>query len=277
MAQKINTGSINVKSKYQIEYEAKVRRQMYMSDEEKIKDNAKENSDLLSFSNFRDSFNFSDNLDEHINKSIRGYDLLTDDIVNLSTHFVVDDSNVYDLGCSNGTTINRIRENNIKSRNVYYYGIDFNPSFDSGQNYINMFFKREDIRCWKNIGVDNQYRTNSSFILSMFTMQFIEEDEKLKLLDEIFNKSLRVGGALILCEKIVTPDKKFQNMMDFMYKKYMSQFFYEDDILKKEKELRHLAKLQTEEDIINNLKKIGFRNIEIFWKNLNFIGLVGIK
>ena len=111
----------------------------------------------------------------------------------------------------------------------------------------------------------------------MFTMQFIEENDRLKLLDEFYNKSLRIGGALVLCEKVFSPDAKFQNMMDFMYLDYKSQFFSEKELLEKEQELRHLAKLQTEEDIINNLKEVGFKNIQIFWRNFNFIGLVAIK
>ena len=65
--------------------------------------------------------------------------------------------------------------------------------------------------------------------------------------------------------------------MDFMYLDYKSQFFSEKELLEKEQELRHLAKLQTEEDIINNLKEVGFKNIQIFWRNFNFIGLVAIK
>ena len=40
--------------------------------------------------------------DEHIEKSIRGYGHLLEDIVGLSRYFVENDTNVYDLGCSTG-------------------------------------------------------------------------------------------------------------------------------------------------------------------------------
>jgi len=222
--------------------------------------------------------NISDNFDEHIHKSIRGYDQLRDDIVSLSKYFVVSESNVYDLGCSQGTMIKRIRDTNTQASDTNYYGIDINPSFSSHwKNEDNLSYIEEDIRGWKNKDSDNQTRTNSSFMCSMFTMQFIDENDRVKLLDEIYNKSLRIGGALILCEKVFSPDAKFQNMMDFMYMDYKSQFFSEKELLEKEQELRHLAKLQTEEDIINNLKEVGFKNIQIFWRNFNFIGLVAIK
>jgi len=222
--------------------------------------------------------NISKNFDEHIHKSIRGYDQLRDDIVSLSKYFVVSESNVYDLGCSQGTMIKRIRDTNKQAIDTKYYGIDINPSFSSHwKNQDNLFYIEEDIRGWKNKDSTNQSRTNSSFMSSMFTMQFIEENDRLKLLDELYNKSLRIGGALVLCEKVFSPDAKFQNMMDFMYMDYKSQYFSEKQLLEKEQELRHLAKLQTEEDIINNLKEVGFKNIQIFWRNFNFIGLVAIK
>ena len=235
------------------------------------------NKEKLKFKKFSFS-NISDNFDEHIHKSIRGYDQLRDDIVSLSKYFVVSESNVYDLGCSQGTMIKRIRDTNTQASDTNYYGIDINPSFSSHwKNEDNLSYIEEDIRGWKNKDSDNQSRTNSSFMCSMFTMQFIEENDRLKLLKEIYKKSLRVGGALVLCEKVFSPDAKFQNMMDFMYMDYKSQFFSEKELLEKEQELRHLAKLQTEEDIINNLKEVGFKNIQIFWRNFNFIGLVAIK
>jgi hypothetical protein len=35
--------------------------------------------------------------------------------------------------------------------------------------------------------------------------------------------------------------------------------------------------LNTEEDEIKNLKKVGFKKIEVFFKYLNFIGILAIK
>ena len=40
--------------------------------------------------------------DEHIEKSIRGYSHLIEDVISLSRYFVEDDTNVIDVGCSTG-------------------------------------------------------------------------------------------------------------------------------------------------------------------------------
>ena len=111
----------------------------------------------------------------------------------------------------------------------------------------------------------------------MFTMQFINESDRLRVLYEIYDQQLNKGGALILCEKVFSPNAKFQNMMDSLYLDYKRQFFSEKELVDKEQELRHLAKLQTEETIMQNLKSIGFSDIQMFWRNFNFIGLVAIK
>lgn len=72
----------------------------------------------------------SDNFDDHINKSIRNYDQLRDDIVSLSNYFVTSDTKVVDYGCSQGTMIKRIRDTNKEqASNTIYYGVDINEDF----------------------------------------------------------------------------------------------------------------------------------------------------
>lgn len=92
---------------------------------EKQKEDKKLELEKFSFSNI------SDNFDEHIDKSITGYDQLRDDIVSLSKYFVVSESNVHDLCRSQGTMIKRIRDTNTQAIDTNYYGIDINPSFSS--------------------------------------------------------------------------------------------------------------------------------------------------
>ena len=44
--------------------------------------------------------------DEHIEKSIRGYSQLMDDVISLSRYFVENETNVVDIGCSTGKMTN---------------------------------------------------------------------------------------------------------------------------------------------------------------------------
>ena len=49
--------------------------------------------------------------DEHINKSIRGYSELLNDVIAYSQYFVDSGTNVVDIGCSTGTNLIKILKN----------------------------------------------------------------------------------------------------------------------------------------------------------------------
>ena len=54
--------------------------------------------------------------DEHINKSIRGYQDLWDDILKFSKYFVEDGTTVIDIGCSTGRLLKAMKLNVRASR-----------------------------------------------------------------------------------------------------------------------------------------------------------------
>ena len=61
--------------------------------------------------------------DSHVKKSVPLYDEGQDIICKLSSFFVSDNCNIYDLGCSTGTLIKKIDTyNSFKTMNIY--GID---------------------------------------------------------------------------------------------------------------------------------------------------------
>ena len=78
------------------------------------------------------TFSFSavaNNFDEHINSSIRGYNHLRDDVVGISKHFIINDTNVVDIGCSAGTILKRIKDYNSQAPTANYVGIEINDDF----------------------------------------------------------------------------------------------------------------------------------------------------
>ena len=85
------------------------------------------------------------------------------------------------------------------------------------------------------------------------------------------------GGAFIISEKIFAQNAKVQDMLDSLYYEFKTKSFSEKEIMDKEKELRHLAHLTTENLLITQLRNVGFRGIKIFWRNFNFIGVLAMK
>lgn len=214
--------------------------------------------------------NMAPEFDKHINDSIRGYSDLRSDIVSISRYFVEDETTVIDIGCSQGTLIREIRDINTQAPNATYIGIDVNKAFKPHwKNEKNLKLLVTDVRTWDGM-------KNLSLAISLFTFQFIPERSRLALMKKIYD-NLVDGGAFVFSEKVFSMNSKLQNMMEFMYYDHKRKNFTEKEILSKEQELRHLAKLTNEDLLIKQLLSIGFRGIQVFWRNHNFIGVIAMK
>jgi len=224
----------------------------------------------FSFSNYADEF------DEHIAKSIRGYSDLRNDIISISKYFIDHGSTVLDIGCSQGTMLKSIKEANPQAHNVQYIGLDIEPSFK--KHWVeerNLKYQVCDVRDY--VGLNpNKFAPMLSLVVSLFTMQFIPERDRINILKNIYNK-LDVGGAFIFSEKVFSLSSQNQNMMEFLYYDYKREHFTEKEILDKEQELRHLAKNTNEELLLKQLEHVGFRGVQSFWRNFNFVGFIARK
>lgn len=218
----------------------------------------------FSFSNFSKAF------DQHIDQSIRCYSLLRQDVVSMSCYFIENDTYVLDLGCSQGSLLRAMYERNDHACTAQYLGVEINQHFaPHWQPADRLSYTVDDITTMP-------FPREVSLVTSLFTLQFIPERKRITVLQKIFD-SLIEGGGFVFSEKLLSADAKVQNMMDFMYYDYKRQHFTEKQILDKEVELRHLAKLTNEQLLIQQLTDIGFSCIQSFWRNFNFTGMIAIK
>lgn len=213
------------------------------------------------------SFKSIENFDEHIEKSIKGYGELVQDIQNLSEYFVEPNTNVYDVGCSSGKLVYELAK---KHRKANIIGIEKEDNFTKSlENKKNALFKKMDL-------FDVENMTNASFVTSVFTMQFIQQHKRFKAIQKVY-KSMNYGAGFILCEKMLAENSKLQDILAFMYYDHKRNNFTDTEILDKEYDLRHQMKLYTLNENIEMLRDAGFRKIEIFWKRYTFTGILAIK
>lgn len=219
----------------------------------------------------------TENFDEHIKKSIRGYDNLLQDVVNLSQYFVDQHTTVVDIGCSTGKLLQEIIAKN--SIDCDYVGVEIEKSFsDALIKTRKQVTKARPSTCLKFTEGDiRDYEfENCSLITSLFTLQFLPVKNRAEIIKKIY-KGLNKGGCFIFAEKIVCNDARFQEMLTFNYYDYKSVHFTADEILDKEKKLRSMLKPNTWEEINQMLKDAGFQMIQPFWMNHMFVGGVAIK
>jgi tRNA (cmo5U34)-methyltransferase len=212
--------------------------------------------------------------DNHIEHSIRGYNNLWNDILQYSEYFVEDDSNIVDLGCSTGKLLKAmIQQNKSFAPKAQYCGIEVEPDFFDGfdkdeKQYNNLTYHRGDVR-------DYDFK-NCSLVTSIFTLQFIPEVQRLEIIKQIYG-GLRYGSAFIFAEKTVSEHTKIQEIRTFTYYDYKRQHFSSDDILDKERQLRHMMKPNTRSELMSMLLTAGFHKIDSFWQNHAFTAFIAIK
>ena len=218
--------------------------------------------------------------DAHIEHSIRGYTNLWNDVLKYSEYFVENDASVVDVGCSTGKLLKAMHEQNIAfAPNAKYFGIeieeDFFPDFDKDEELyaesgFHLKYHRGDVRDFK--------FQDSTLITSIFTLQFIPENQRRDIVKQIYS-GLRHGGAFIFAEKTISECSKIQDIRTFTYYDYKREHFTSDDILNKERELRHMMKLNTRNELLSICAGAGFdfKRMDTFWQNHGFTAFIAIK
>jgi tRNA (cmo5U34)-methyltransferase len=201
------------------------------------------------------------NFDEHINNSISNYSSLHNLTIQISDFFIKDNGYVYDIGCSTGKMAKKLKK---KYPNANIIGIE----------------KEKNIAEYEDViiadALEYNYEKKTNLFLCIFTLQFIERDERQKMLEKIYS-ALDFGSALIIAEKVYCEKGLFQEMFTFANYDYKKTNFTNKEILEKEKSLRKIMKPLTEKENLKNLNKVGFEKISKFYQSLNFCAWVAIK
>jgi len=213
------------------------------------------------------SFGSIDNFDEHIDQSIPHYSTMNNNIVALSDYFIDEETNVYDIGCSTGKLLKRLKVGRNKTN---FIGLEIN------ENFTKDFIQEKNLSLINKDLLEFDDFHNASLITSVFTLQFVPQKDRQAILEKIYN-GLNKGGAFIFSEKVIAKSAKIENMLTFLYYDFKKKSFSEKEILDKEIDLRSIMKPVTIEDNFIMLKKAGFKDIEIIWRNFNFLSIVAIK
>lgn len=214
--------------------------------------------------------------DNHIDKSIRHYSTLHDDIVKMSQYFVEDNTNVYDLGCSTGKTLGAmIDQNRTFAPYAHYVGIECADGFHEDMQKRMMEYETDDLEL-RFEDIRNVEMYNASLITSIFTLQFMPRADRQEILNEVY-EALNPGGAFIFGEKTYSCSSKVQDMLTFMYYDFKRESFDAKDIMDKEQTLRHMLKPNTWSELNEMLETAGFESVQTFWQNHLFVGAIAIK
>lgn len=208
--------------------------------------------------------------DEHVRQSVPMYDEIHSLIGDIAGWFLIDDTNVYDVGTSTGKVIKTIH--NKYNKRVNFIGID--SSEEMCKKVIDENINAEIL----NVDVTDNFKfANASLITSVLTIQFIQEGKRQELINNIY-KGLNKGAAFIMVEKVVGSNARFNEIWTDLYHELkLKNGLSEKHVFDKARAIRGVMKPYTVNENIEMLELAGFKDIDIFFKWNNFVGFVAIK
>lgn len=183
---------------------------------------------------------------------------------------------VYDLGCSTGTTM--IGMNTMVDQNIKFIGLDDSQEMldKCKSKLMELGFSRPyELRC-ADLGQGVRIE-NASVVVLCLTLQFVRPIYRERLLKDIYN-GLNPGGVLILVEKILAEESNFNRDFIKYYYNYKRRNNYSElEISQKREALENVLVPYKLSENITLLRDQGFTDCEVFFKWFNFAGLVAVK
>ena len=206
--------------------------------------------------------------DTHVNQSVLSYNEFHNRIALLSRYFIEDHTNILDVGTSTGELLSKLPKNSTCN----YIGIDTSkPMLDQARNKL-----VDEVKLYNASILDFEV-SNCSVITMMLVLQFIDYKDKQRALDTVY-KALNKGGALFLVDKIKASNVFTHEIYNELYCDFkLDQGITPSDILAKNKSLRGVQKTLTLHENMDLLKNTGFKAIDIFMLDYNFVGIIAIK
>lgn len=211
-----------------------------------------------------------------IQRSVPGYSAIISAIGLLAGRFARKHSVCYDLGCSLGAATLSMRHQ-IETENCRIVAVDnseamvtrFQETLQKDQAPVAVDVLCADIR---EVAIEN-----ASVVVLNFTLQFIPLEDRIGLLQKIY-QGLLPGGILILSEKLKFDDDRQQELQTEMHHAFKKAQGYSDlEISQKRTALENVLIPETFARHQNRLRQVGFSSAEVWFQYFNFASIIALK
>ncbi|MEQ1677779.1 MAG: carboxy-S-adenosyl-L-methionine synthase CmoA [Chitinophagaceae bacterium] len=227
-------------------------------------------------SDFKFGANVAKVFDDMVNRSGPFYGEIQRMMAELAADHAKEGADVYDLGCSTGTTM--IGMDTMVNQNIRFIGIDDSQEMlDKCKSKLMElgFSRRYELRCY-DLGQGVKIE-NASVVVLCLTLQFVRPIYRERLLKDIYD-GLNPGGVLILVEKILAEESNFnRDFINYYYNYKRRNNYSEMEISQKREALENVLVPYKLSENITLLRDKGFNHCEVFFKWYNFAGLVAVK
>jgi tRNA (cmo5U34)-methyltransferase len=233
-------------------------------------------SELERISDFAFNETVAQVFDNMVSRSVPMYGEIQRMLAELARSFVTEGSNVYDLGCSTGTTLALVSENLPVSARLC--GVDYSAEMlqqcREKLTALQLADRIELLQADLDGGVKIE---NASVVMLVLTLMFVRPLNREKLIRRI-HAGMNENGCLLVVEKVLGDGSLFNRLFIEHYYAFKRRMGYSElEIAQKREALENVLvpyRLQENRDL---LLGAGFREVEIFFKWYNFAGLIAVK
>jgi len=209
-----------------------------------------------------------------IQRSVPGYSTIIAMTGVLAERYAIDDSNIYDLGCSLGASLFSIADQLDKHKNITIIGIDNSTAMIDRCSVLCHTHKNIQLLCQD---IESAQITKASVVVLNFSLQFIALDNREAILSSIADNMLP-GGILVLSEKIRFEDDQLDQLNIDLHHAFKKANGYSDlEISQKRNALDKVLLPETLKAHQERIKRAGFKRCEVWFQCFNFASIIAIK
>lgn len=219
----------------------------------------------------------ADCFEDMLERSIPQYNIMRKAVFDLASYKIknMPKFNLLDIGCSDGLSLEQfVIEHFEKGK---FVGIDVSEDMlckarERFEKYSNASIEI------KNVDLRNDFpNDNFDIITSVLCILFTPIQYRQNIIQNIYNH-LNDDGMFIMVEKVLGNTANIDNMMvDLYYNMKKDNGYSEEQILRKKLSLEGVQVPVTSNWNIDLLKQAGFKQVDVFWRWMNFEGYIAFK
>ncbi len=214
--------------------------------------------------------------DNMLERSIPQYEIMRKACFELGCKFIQKHSYILDLGCSRGEALVPFIEK--YQSNNRYYGIDISdPMLEACRaRFVNEI--RDGIVFINKLDLRTIYPpVIASLTMAVLTLQFVPIEYRQRVIQDIYDHTI-LNGAFIFVEKVLGNTAKLdQEFVNIYYQLKKTNGYSQEQIERKKLSLEGVLVPVTAKWNEELLEMAGFREIDCFWRWMNFAGWIAIK
>lgn len=214
--------------------------------------------------------------DDMLTRSIPQYEVMRQACFDLACRFQQRKTAIVDLGCSRGEAMARLVDQ--FGVNNYFVGVEVSEPMLAAarQRFAGMI--QAGVVDIRKLDLRTAYpEVQASVTMCVLALQFTPIEHRLRIMQDIY-KHTTPGGALILVEKVLGATADIDRTMVQLYYDFKHANGYTwDEIDRKRLSLEGKLVPMTARWNEELLRETGFREVDCFWRWMNFAGWVAVR